>query len=676
MIRRYKVGEHINTEAPVLDLKVENDINSYFTFLDNGITFSLDKNDVIYGLGEQVRGLNKRGWIYNSLCSDETDHYEDRHSLYGAHNFILVHGKNDYGIFIDTPSKVIFDIGYTHYDKVKITILDSGFDVYLITNNTLNDIVKEFRTLIGKSYKAPLFSFGYQQSRWSYMNEEEVLEVIDKHHNNDLPLECLYLDIDYMTDYKDFTINTERFPDIKLLNDKLKARNTHLIPIIDAGVKNEKDYFLYEEGIKNNYFTKDKDGNNFNAAVWPGLVHFPDFLRSDVREWFGSKYKILTDLGFDGFWNDMNEPAMFYTPERLLEVINNISKYKNMTIDDMNLEVSGVVKGGASSLQNNIDDYAKMYHLIDDKLISHKELHNIYGYNMTKSAYLGLDKVLNTRSLLFSRASYIGAHRYGGIWTGDNKSIWSHIELLMHQLPNLNMCGFIYTGSDTGGFGSDATMDLVLRWLELSMFTPLMRNHACSGTRRQEVYNFSNLDDFRNILKLRYSFVPYLYSEYLKAVENDEMMFKPLSFVYDDPRCLEIEDQLLVGDSIMICPMYKQNQTHRYVYLPEDMRMLRFRTLDDYDTEVLVKGHHYISCKLNEVVIFIRPNKIFVTTNYKPSIEELEMTNLIAFSYIKDEISSYDYYLDDGISKENNTKVYSVSITPTEILSDIVKENR
>ena len=113
---------------------------------------------------------------------------------------------------------------------------------------------------------------------------------------------------------------------------------------------------------------------------------------------------------------------------------------------------------------------------------------------------------------MFSRASYIGMHRYGGIWTGDNKSWWSHLLLNLKMMPSLNMCGFLYAGADLGGFGADATADLVLRWTALGVFTPLMRNHSALGTREQESYRFGSAEDFRHVIGVRYRLVPYLYS--------------------------------------------------------------------------------------------------------------------------------------------------------------------
>lgn len=396
-----------------------------------------------------------------------------------------------------------------------------------------------------------------------------------------------------MERYKDFTVDEERFPDLKGLAADMQAEGIHLVPIIDAGVKIEDGYSVYEEGVEKNYFCKNAEGGDFVGAVWPGRVHFPDFLQPEARDWFGKKYAVLTEQGIDGFWNDMNEPAIFYTEDRLADTCAEIEK---LTAGNMGIDEYFAFTGMVAGLNGNIGDYDKFYHNVNGQMVKHSEVHNLYGMNMTRSANEALREICpDKRTLFFSRSSYVGAHRYGGIWQGDNKSWWSHILQSMQQLPALNMAGFLFTGSDTGGFGCDTTEDLMLRWLQYSLFTPLFRNHSADGTREQELYRFSNADAAGNMIRIRYSLVPYLYSEFLKAALQDEMMFRPLAFDFaDDADAKQVDDQLLLGNELMIAPIYKQNAKGRYVYLPEEMMLVRMRSDEDYETEILPKGHHYV----------------------------------------------------------------------------------
>ena len=207
--------------------------------------------------------------------------------------------------------------------------------------------------------------------------------------------------------------------------------------------------------------------------------------------------------------------------------------------------------------------------------------------------------------------------------------------------------GLLWEAAYTGGFGSNATEDLVMRFVELSMFTPLFRNHAAIGTRDQELFRFKNIDDFRNLINIRYGLIPYLYSEYLKAVDNDSLMFAPLAMVYpEDKNCRHIEDQLIVGDSIMIAPVYKQNAVGRYVYLPEDMFMIRFRSLEDRDIVPMKSGHHYVDVALNEVLIFIRKGKTLPMGKAAQTIDGVSTDNFTMY-HAESDHGEYIMYTDE-----------------------------
>lgn len=647
MIKKYVYGNPFPTHAVVESIEKSEDKLPFFEVNSNGeYVYHLLEDDIVYGLGEQVRGINKKGWKYISWNYDNPNHQEDTQSLYGAHNFIIISGSVTFGAFFDYAGKMNFDIGYTNRDTLKIKANKNDLTIYIITGENEKDIVKQFRKIIGKSYVPPLWAFGYGQSRWGYKNEQDIRTVAEKYKSADIPIDSIYLDIDYMERYKDFTIDKERFPNFESLVKDMKSQGIHLVPIIDAGVKIEKDYNVYEEGVKENYFCKDANGNDFVGAVWPGRVHFPDFLQPSTRKWFGEKYSVLTKLGIDGFWNDMNEPAIFYTEDRLSDTCE---KIKQLTSTNMGINEYFQFTGMVAGLNGNIGDYDKFYHNVDGKMIKHSDIHNLYGMNMTRSAFEALKEINpEKRTLFFSRSSYIGAHRYGGIWQGDNKSWWSHILQSMQQLPALNMAGFLFIGSDVGGFGANTTEDLMLRWLQYSLFTPLFRNHSADGTREQELYRFDNVDVASKMIKIRYSLIPYLYSEFLKAVLNDEMMFKPLAFDFpNDCMAKQVEDQLLIGNELMIAPIYKQNAQGRYIYLPEEMMLVRMKSYDDYTTEILSKGHHYVDVALNELVFFVRNNKAIPFNKTAENTSKIDLKSIKLLGY---ENSSYTMYSDNGYS--------------------------
>ena len=644
MVEKYVFGSPFETEAVTAQIPAKAFAGALACgeiSVEKGFCYQcqMSDTDVIYGLGEANRGINKRGYRYVSNCTDDPHHTEDKTSLYGAHNFIVVSGKQHVGLFFDYPATISFDIGYTQQNLLTVSCERADLYLYVITGESAYDVVKQFRKMIGTSYIAPKYAFGFGQSRWGYKTAEDIERVVRGYRDHQLPIDMVYLDIDYMQDYKDFTVNAERFPAFEQFVQKMKEEKIHLIPIIDAGVKIEKGYEIYEEGLEKGYFCKREDGSAFVAAVWPGWTHFPDVLNPDARAWFGGKYELLTSLGIDGFWNDMNEPAIFYSEEGIRALNQAVSDHvKTFGADAMVDNPDAIpfeARGILERIQNNPEDYKRFYHNVNGTMVRHDLVHNLYGYNMTRAAGEALRKIAPDKNmLLFSRSSYIGMHRYGGIWTGDNQSWWSHILLNLKMLPSLNMCGFLYTGADLGGFGADTTRDLLLRWLALGVFTPLMRNHTALGTREQECYQFEQIEDFRHVVGVRYRLIPYLYSVYVKAAERGEMYFRPLGFDFpNDRRAVETEDQLLLGDEAMIAPIYTQNVSGRTVYLPEEMKFVKFMPDGTIYEEILPQGTHYVEVALNEVPLFIRKGKCIPVVETAQSVEAIDLETVKYLGY-------------------------------------------
>lgn len=671
MIEKFSYGKPFDTGTAVVEVKKSAEKIPFGT-VSGGKQFKweydLKPGDTVYGLGETMKGINIRGGKFVSWCLDQPNQDETTESLYGAHNFILVFGKETFGVYFDYPGEMEFDIGFTFRDKLTVTAEKKSLNIFVITpekkSQSLKNIVSQFRELTGRNYIPPKWAFGFMQSRWGYKCKKDIDEVIKKHRELSLPLDSVCLDIDYMEQYKDFTVDEKKFPGFGKYTRELLKNGIRLVPIIDAGVKKEDGYDICDEGKK--HFCVDKNGNPFIAGVWPGDSYFPDFLNEDARKFFGSKYKRLTDHGIEGFWNDMNEPAMFYSKTSLEKTFSELEKYKGRQLD---VKTFFEFTPLSTYSFNRKDDTELFFHKVPAKtagdfaatepdsdgnvLVSNRSVHNLFGYNMTKAAQESfLSENPDKRRLLFSRSSFVGSHRYGGIWTGDNHSYWSNILLSLHMMASLNMTGFLYTGSDTGGFNADASRDLMLRWTAFSVFTPLFRNHTADGTRRQEYYQFEDVQDFKSMLDLRYALIPYLYSEFMKASLTNGMYFRPLSFDYqNDVRAVATEDQIMLGDALMVAPVYVQNALGRHVYLPEDMCIVEWKHSKIASEKTLPKGDHFITVPLESVVFFIKKNKIVPLA--KPalntdSIDTKKMT--VAGDAPKGTV--YELYEDDGFTTE------------------------
>lgn len=640
MVRQVVFGNPIATDAITASVPVVEGVEHFAVRMEERqicFTYPLHTEDRVYGLGETMGRVNKRGGRYISFNTDTADHEDSNPSLYASHNFLIVAGKACFGVFFDSPAPMTFEIDYQGSGVLRVLCQSRDLRLFQISGTTPYEIAKTFHAAIGRCYLPPLWAFGYGQSRFGYAKAQDFVDVADGHEKNGLPLDYICMDIDYMDGFRDFSVNEKAFPDLKAFSAKMLDRGIHLVPIVDAGIKVDPGERVYESGVRGDYFCRNREGGLFQAAVWPGMTHFPDFLNPEARRWFGDQYRFYTDRGIEGFWNDMNEPAIFYS-EYTKSKLGRFGFYLDILLGDRRKE---------KKERDRIQDYKSFFHKIDGKRVRHYEVHNLYGAMMARASAEGLDRLLDHRYLLFCRSSYIGASRYGGVWTGDNTSKWEHLMLNIRHAASLNLCGFLYSGADTGGFMGNCTRELLLRWLAFSVFTPLMRNHTGKFTRNQEAYQFGDTADFRSILCLRYRLLPYLYSEYMKAALGSDMFIKPLSFLYDDPVTYPIEDQLVVGDSIMIAPVVREGATQRQVYLPEDMIQVRWDGRE-FATAPMVKGWHTVAVALWEVVFYIRKGKLLPigkaianTAEYDP--EHLELLG---------DGESYALYTDDGLTRD------------------------
>ena len=282
---------------------------------------------VIYGLGENIRGINKRGWTYTSYATDEPNQTESIRSLYGAHNFFIVDGKDRFGVFIDHPGEVEFDVGYTRMHELRITPVSMDMDVYIIEGESINTIVKNFRKLIGRSYLPPKWAFGFIQSRFGGISEESVNETLAEYEKLGIPIDSFCVDIDGLDEYQNFTWHKENFPDPERFVKEKLEEGIHLVPIVDVAIRKDEKIPEYITGAEDDVFCRNDQGEDFVGYVWPGTCVFPDYFQEKTRKWFGHAYQRYLNMGVHGFWNDMNEPAVFAEPEgfkRGAEKLNSI----------------------------------------------------------------------------------------------------------------------------------------------------------------------------------------------------------------------------------------------------------------------------------------------------------------------------------------------------------------
>lgn len=616
------------------------------------LTALFEIDDALWGLGKNVGSVNRRGMRFALYNRSDPSHTPDKIGLYGSLPFLIVSSLNrSYGIFIDYPSRISIDAGFTQYDKLVISIPSSDFDLYLFDAAPAREIIREFLSLVGPPVRLPAWSFGYHQCRYSYPDAQTVEELATKFRELKIPCDALYLDIDYMDQYKIFTVDEKAFPNLPELAGKLRQQGFKIVSIIDPGIKVEPGYEIYDQAVANDFCCVTGNGEPFVGAVWPGLTVFPDFLRPEVRDWWGSLYRETVEAGIEGFWNDMNEPEIMYTPESLAGLKTSLSAL--MEKSDLGSDPVGELPA-LWQWWNNPRFWDEFYHRgPDGSLIPHQKIHNLYGSLMARATSEGVAKLRpNRRSFVLSRASYPGMHRHSIVWTGDNHSWWDHMKLHIQMMISLNMGGFFCAGADVGGHSGEPSPELLVRWTQLGVFSPFFRNHTVKHSRPQEPWAFGEdcTGHTRNAITLRYSLLPYLYSEYVRCSRELTPFVAPLFLDFDSSATRHIEDQFFLGDTLMVCPVITQSARGRFVHLPRGKWLHWNATTWDSREFVLCRdGNPFIEASLGQIPLFLRENRLLVLTEPTQYVGEFSPAAYIVCGLVTDQ-AAFTITIDDGDS--------------------------
>ncbi|MEZ0370182.1 MAG: glycoside hydrolase family 31 protein [Candidatus Sericytochromatia bacterium] len=499
----------------------------------SGMTLNLAllPGDDFYGLGERTGFLNKRGRRWNNWATDQFFHLPQADPLYQSHPFVILRSNDAYlGLYLDESWFSCFDLGYTQPDQWSIHTAGPTLDLYLIPGPEPKDILSRYTELLGRAPMPPLWALGKHQCRWSYPEQDVVLEVARQYREHQLPLDAIWLDIDYMESYKVFSFSTFRFPDPGQMCLDLMGMGIRTVAIVDPGVKCEPGYHIYDQGKELKAWVQNYKDEDLVGAVWPEPVVWPDFSQPAVRRWWGQNHRFYLEKGLSGIWNDMNEPAAF--------------KWVGKTLP--------------------LDARQGVF--------SHAEVHNLYAYQMCQATYEGLLQLQHDkRPFILTRSGFAGIQKYAWVWTGDNASYWEHLEMSIPMLLNLGLSGVPFIGADIGGFSGDCDGELLSAWTWLGVCYPFMRNHAGKRSRRQEPWQFGEpwSGYVRQAVEFRYRLLPYLYTLARQATLDGLPLMRPLLLEYpDDAETRNLNDEFLLGTDLLAAPVTRPGQTRRLIYLP------------------------------------------------------------------------------------------------------------
>lgn len=479
----------------------------------------------LYGTGE-VKGALKRNGTEVILWN--TDNYgygkAGGKRLYQSHPWVMGvrPDGSSFGIIADHSWKQTISLT----DTITFTSDGPPFRMIIIEKDSPQELLKTLADLTGTIDMPPLWALGYQQCRYSYYPEARVREIATEFRKRKIPCDVIWMDIDYMQNYKVFTFDSVHFPDPAQLNDYLHQNGFKSVWMIDPGIKKEKGYFVYDQGSAGNHWVLNSNREEFNGRVWPGACSFPDFTIPETRRWWESLYKDFMQTGVDGVWNDMNEPSVFNGPGGSMPEDN-------------------IHRGGGALPEG-----------------SHLRYHNVYGLLMVQSSREGILKALpGKRPFVLSRSNFLGGQKFAATWTGDNVSSWDHLKMSTPMVLNLGLSGQPFSGPDIGGFSKSPDPELLAHWMAIGAFYPFSRNHAEKNTAAQEPWAMGQMveDVSRTALQRRYRLLPYLYTLFHEASTTGMPVMRPVWFADIRDTTLRSEQEaFLLGADLMVIPKWSE----------------------------------------------------------------------------------------------------------------------
>lgn len=612
------------------------------------ITKKAPPNKKFLGMGDKPFSQNLRGRTFENWNTDSYAYERNSDPLYRSIPFYF--GLNEdraYGIFLDNTYRTQFRFDPKKKNVSSFSAEGGLLDYYFINGPKLTTVAERYAQLTGTPELPPMWALGYHQCRWSYYPDKRVRELAQTFRELQIPCDAIYLDIDYMENYKVFTWNKELFANPRQLIRDLVSKGFRTIVMINPGILAEEGYYVYEEGKEKNYFCKRSDGEMFLGPVWPPRCAWPDFTQPEVRNWWADLYdEFMSGLKVNGIWNDMNEPAVFEVESKTFP----------------------------EDIRHNYDGHP----------CSHRKAHNIYGMQMARASLKGIKKhVPEKRPFLLTRANFAGGQRYAALWTGDNIASWDHLKLANSQCIRMSISGYSFVGSDIGGFVERPSPELYARWLQLGIFHPLFRTHSmgynvdgASAVKQEEVekrqrneeldqepWSFGGkwTDINRRTIEFRYRLLPYLYSEFFKYVENGKPLLKPLAFVdQKDPETIQSEHEFMFGDHLLVRPVLKNRSRRQKIYLPEGEWY-------NFQNNECLKGkkHHTLDAPLEYIPLLVKAGSVIPLQEVLQYVGERTIEVLELNVYYKKGKLRTQFYEDAGEGYEYERGDYRLTYFTT-----------
>lgn len=546
---------------------------------------TIDVGELIYGLGERFTSFVKNGQTVDIWNEDGGTGTEQAYK-----NIPFYMSNRGYGVFVNSPQKVSFEIGSEKVSRVQFSVPGEVMEYYIIAGDTMKEVLGHYTDLTGKPAMPPAWSFGLwlSTSFLTSYDETTVNSFVDGMIERDIPLEVFHFDCLWMEEYEwvNFTWDKRMFPEPEKMLRSLKEKGLKICVWINPYVGQKSS--MFDEGMEHGYFIKRPNGDVWQWDKWQAGLAVIDFTNPEAVEWYKGKLAGLMDMGVDSFKTDFGE----------------------------RIPVDAVYHDGSDPYRMH-NYYAQLYNQIVFDLLKEKRGEN--------------------DAVVFARSATVGGQKFPVHWGGDCTSDYPSMAESLRAGLSFGMSGFGFWSHDIAGFEEGSTPDLYKRWTQFGLLSSHSRYHGSKEYKVPWVYDEEAVDVSRKFTKLKLSLMPYLMSQAVKTTVDGIPMMRSMVLEFPEDRAVQTLDrQYMLGDNLLVAPIFNDCGEVDF-YVPEG------RWTNYLSNEVLEGGrwyhevHDYMSLPL-----LARPNSLII---------EGAVNNQAEYDYAKD-ITIHVFELSDGKTVE------------------------
>ena len=606
------ISAHVDKSTHVISYSVNGKVvakeQDGLNISDNGVSlsFALDENEKLYGGGQRVLGMDRRGHsmpLYNKAHYGYTT---SSNQMYFGLSAVM--SSKNYSVLFDNTASGELDIGKTNRDELLFKAQGGRASYIMVLGENLEDTVRSTVAVTGKQPLPPRWLLGNFASRFGYKSQNEVMDVVDAFNTQDIPVDAVVLDLywfgkDIKGHMGNLSWDAATFPEPEKMISELRAQDVKTVLITEPFILTTSKQ--WDSAVASNALAQNDDGAPYTFDFYFGNTGLVDVFSEAGQNWFWQYYEKLAAQGVAGWWGDLGEPEV------------------------------------------HPDD---IQHMWQSTKVSGAEVHNAYGHQWAKTVYNNLTELQpDTRPFVLMRSGFLGSQRYGMVpWTGDVSRSWGGLKPQVELALQMSVFGMAYTHSDLGGFAGGETFDpeLYTRWLQFGTFSPVFRPHAQDNIAPEPIFHADPVKTIaRKFIQLRYDMLPYNYSLAFENALYGTPLMRPLAMAYGESDWFENADSYLWGDGLLVSPVTSANQAEWPTLLPEGVWF-------DFFSDTKYQGGQTVNYPLSQdnYPVWVKAGSFMPMTKGLSRTEQFDARKIEMHYWHDNSVnsSSYTYYEDDG----------------------------